>query len=290
MNPGIEKLSFLLLSSPFAVFFGGAGVSTESGIPDFRSPTGLYAAKNVYGRSPEELLSRGVFEREPELFFRYYKENLISPGAKPNPAHLALAALERAGKLEAVVTQNIDGLHQAAGSVRVLELHGSNLRHYCVECGARYTLGYILAPENCGGPGARAFSGGDSARPKDNGVSRRSVSGGLCRLVPRCEKCGGIVRPDVVLYGENLDGDVLSRAAEAISRARLLIVGGTSLAVYPAAGLLEYFRGDALVIINKSPTPYDGKADLVIREPIGETLSKATEAGVPRGAERGDYS
>ncbi|MCL2463021.1 MAG: NAD-dependent protein deacylase [Defluviitaleaceae bacterium] len=247
MDSKIERLSSLLCSGSNAVFFGGAGVSTESGIPDFRSADGLYAAQSVYGHSPEELLSHTVFEREPELFFRYFKENLIFRDAKPNPAHLALAKLERAGRLDAVITQNIDGLHQAAGSKAVLELHGSVWRHYCVRCGEKYGLDYTLAPENCGGH------------------------------VPRCKNCGGIVRPDVVLYGEGLDGEVLDAAAAAVSRAKTLIVGGTSLAVYPAAGLLGYFRGNNLVLINKTATAYDRQASLVIREPIGEAMGEATE-------------
>ena len=243
MPDPILKLSNLIQPSKNTVFFGGAGVSTESGIPDFRSGSGLYAAERVYGHPPEELLSADLFRREPALFFRYYKENLIYAGAKPNAAHLALAALERAGLLSAVITQNIDGLHQAAGSQKVLELHGSNLRQYCVGCGARYGLDYILDPARCEGP------------------------------VPKCKECGDTVRPDVVLYGEALDEGVLRAAMSAIAAADCLIVGGTSLAVYPAAGLLRYFRGGALVLINRGETPYDGRADLVIRGGIGEVLS-----------------
>ncbi|MDR2615033.1 MAG: NAD-dependent protein deacylase [Oscillospiraceae bacterium] len=223
------------------VFFGGAGVSTESGIPDFRSETGLYAAKSVYGRSPEELLSHTFFVNEPETFFRYYKENLVSREAQPNPAHLSLAELERRGLVTAVITQNIDGLHSAAGSRKVLELHGSNLRHYCLKCGAKYTLDYIMS---------------------DAGA------------VPKCEKCGGTVRPDVVLYEEGLDDNVMREAVRCIERASTLIVGGTSLAVYPAAGLLRYFDGQNLVLINKSATTYDAEATLVIRQPIGETFAE----------------
>ncbi|MDR0917031.1 MAG: NAD-dependent protein deacylase [Oscillospiraceae bacterium] len=222
------------------VFFGGAGVSTESGIPDFRSETGLYAAREVYGRSPEDLISHTCFVEEPELFFRYYKANLVAPDAKPNPAHYALAELESRSLLTAVVTQNIDGLHQDAGSHNVLELHGSNARQYCVKCGATYTLDYIMHSDD---------------------------------IVPKCAKCGGIVRPDVVLYEEGLDERVMTAAQRAISKARTLIVGGTSLAVYPAAGLVRYFAGDTLVLLNKSPTQYDSSADIVIREPIGETMS-----------------
>ena len=243
----IKALAELIKTSNNTVFFGGAGVSTESGIPDFRSETGLYKAQQVYGHSPEELLSRTFFECEPELFFHYYKENLIARDAKPNAAHIALAQWERSGKLQAIVTQNIDGLHQAAGSQNVLELHGSNWRQYCIKCKAKYSLDYILA---------------------QNGI-------------PKCEKCGGIVRPDVVLYEEGLDGAVMNTAAQAIADAELLIVGGTSLAVYPAAGLLRYFSGGGLVLINKSETPADRNAQLVIRDSIGEVLSAVTnEMGV----------
>jgi NAD-dependent deacetylase len=245
MTDGIKKLAEILAGGG-VVFFGGAGVSTESGIPDFRSESGLYAAREVYGHAPEELISRTFFLREPDLFFRYYKENLIFADALPNPAHLALAKLERDGKLTRVVTQNIDGLHQAAGSRAVLELHGSNHRQYCVKCGARYTLAYILGSEARG-----------------EGV------------VPKCAACGGVVRPDVVLYEEGLDDAVMDAAARAISSARALIVGGTSLAVYPAAGLLRYFTGERLVLINKSATRVDDRADLVLREPIGEALGAA---------------
>ncbi|MCL2153245.1 MAG: NAD-dependent protein deacylase [Oscillospiraceae bacterium] len=239
----IQELSRLIDESKNTVFFGGAGVSTESGIPDFRSESGLYKARSDYGFSPEELLSHTCFIRETKLFFRYYRENLISLDAKPNAAHIVLAKLEEAGKLQAVITQNVDGLHQAAGSKNVFELHGSNWRHYCVKCKAKYTLEYILSQD----------------------------------VIPRCEKCGGVVRPDVVLYEEGLDETVLGAAVQAISNAGLLIVGGTSLAVYPAAGLLRYFSGDALVLINKSETPADRDARLVIRDFIGQTLSAAYE-------------
>ena len=240
----VIRLAELLGVSKRIVFFGGAGVSTESGIPDFRSAAGLYAAKQTYRRSPEELLSRQVFEREPALFFKYYKENLIAYKAKPNPAHIALRELEKRGKINAVITQNIDGLHQTAGSQNVLELHGSNWRQYCVSCGAKYSLEYILEPANC-----------------------RDV------YIPVCDKCGGVVRPDVVLYEEGLDSGVMDASVKAIASAELLIVGGTSLTVYPAAGLLRYFKGKTLVLINKSPTPYDVSAHLVINEPIGEVMS-----------------
>jgi len=254
MPDKIRQLAELIRNSAGTVFFGGAGVSTESGIPDFRSESGLYSAQRVYGHSPEELLSHAVFEHEPALFFRYYKENLIYTDAKPNAAHIALARFERQGLLQAIITQNIDGLHQAAGSRNVLELHGSNLRHYCVRCNAKYPLEYIMDSANCDGGG-----------------------------IPICAKCGGlavplrgncIVRPDVVLYGENLDDAVVHAAIHAIAGAELLIVGGTSLAVYPAAGLLQYFRGGTLVLINKTATPYDSAAQLVIRGAIGEVMAQ----------------
>jgi NAD-dependent deacetylase len=239
MTTEIVKLAEILRAGN-AVFFGGAGVSTESGIPDFRSESGLYAAKEVYGYSPEELISYTFFIKKPELFFKYYRENLISLTAKPNPAHLALAELEKRKLLLAVITQNIDGLHQAAGSREVLELHGSNLRQYCIKCGAKYSLDFVV---NSG-------------------------------IIPKCEKCGGTVRPEVVLYEEGLDEDVMARAIKYIANAETLIVGGTSLVVYPAAGLLRYFRGKNLVLINKSSTGYDSEAVLAIHAPIGETLSE----------------
>lgn len=240
-----EKLAKLLDKSKNAVFFGGAGVSTESGIPDFRSEHGLYAAKTQYGHSPEELLSYSFFIREPEMFFRYYKGNIIYTDSKPNPAHIALANLEKSGKLEAVVTQNIDGLHQAAGSKNVYELHGSVSRNYCMDCGKKYSLEYIILS-------------GDS--------------------VPACRDCGGIVRPDIVFYEEPLDDRVWTKALSAVKNADMLIVGGTSLVVYPAAGLLRYFNGEALCLINKTPTPYDNQASLVIHDSIGKVLSAAVAA------------
>jgi NAD-dependent deacetylase len=243
-----EQLAALIRGAEEIVFFGGAGVSTESGIPDYRSHDGLYATRQAYGLAPEDLLSLHVFDQSPELFFRYYKENLVVTGAKPNAAHRALAELESTGKLRAVITQNVDGLHQAAGSQVVYELHGSNARHYCVNCSEAYSLAYILDPANCGADG----------------------------VVPRCRDCGDIVRPDVVLYEEPLDGQVLAGAVAAIEAAQLLIVGGTSLAVYPAAGLLRHFMGSHLVIINKMPTPVDSSAQLVVEESIGAVLSEAT--------------
>jgi NAD-dependent deacetylase len=241
----VRELARLLKDGDGIVFFGGAGVSTESGIPDFRSESGLYAAKTKYGRSPEELLSHTFFVQNPDEFFRYYKESLVYRDASPNKAHYALARLESMGKLDAVVTQNIDGLHQAAGSKTVFELHGSNERQYCGKCGAKYNLDYIYSEKSGGG------------------------------VTPKCEKCGGIVRPDVVLYEEGLDDDTVRGAIDAISRAKTLIVGGTSLSVYPAAGLLRYFRGQVLILINKTQTAHDADATLVIREPIGEALDAA---------------
>ena len=239
----IETLAQMIRDSKHTVFFGGAGVSTESGIPDFRSESGLYAAQEAYGYAPEELISQSLFRRDPGLFFRYYKENLIFRDVKPNAAHRALAELERRDRLRAVVTQNIDGLHQAAGSQNVIELHGTNERQFCMSCGQHYPLDYILDPAHC----------------RDG-------------VVPRCAKCGGIVRPDVVLYEEGLDEMVIAAAIDAIAAADLLIVGGTSLAVYPAAGLLEYFRGKSLVLINKSETSYDGRAKLCIHDAIGDVM------------------
>ena len=232
------QLSEWIGSSSRTVFFGGAGVSTESGIPDFRSENGVFKALEKYGRSPETLLSRTFFELRPDVFYTYYRENLLLTDAEPNAAHQALAELEARGKLSAVITQNIDGLHQKAGSRHVLELHGSIYRNYCMQCGKRFGIEIMQRTEG----------------------------------VPRCT-CGGIVRPDVVLYEEALPMDVFEEAEDEVSKAELLIVGGTSLAVYPAAGLLRYFRGSHLVLINKSGTPYDGMADLVIRDPIGEVFA-----------------
>lgn len=222
--------------SRYIVFFGGAGVSTESGVPDFRSVDGLYRQKYPY--PPETILSHTFYARKPEEFFRFYREKMLFPDARPNAAHLKLAEMERAGKLAAVVTQNIDGLHQAAGSREVLELHGSVHRNYCEGCRKFFDLDYMRA-------GAEA---------------------------PICDRCGGRVKPDVVLYEEALDEATMSKALRHIQRADLLIVGGTSLAVYPAAGLVNYYRGNRLVLINKSPTPYDANADLLIAAPIGEVL------------------
>ena len=233
----LETLQTCIDESRRAVFFGGAGVSTESGIPDFRSVDGLYHQK--YDYPPEEILSRSFFDRNPEKFYRFYRDKMLCPDAKPNAAHKKLAQLEQAGHLRSVVTQNIDGLHQDAGSQRVWELHGSVRRNRCMACGRSYPVEYI-----------------------------RDSQG-----VPRCA-CGGIVKPEVVLYEESLDAQVMEGALEDISQADLLIIGGTSLVVYPAAGLIRYYRGKRLVLINKSPTPYDRKADLVLSGPIGELLGQ----------------
>ena len=220
------------------MFFGGAGVSTESGIPDFRSQDGLYHQQ--YDYPPEQILSHTFFMKKPEEFFRFYHNKMIAADAKPNKAHLALAKLEREGKLKAVITQNIDGLHQDAGSREVLELHGSVRRNHCMRCGKFYGLETIQAQAG----------------------------------VPRCS-CGGMIKPDVVLYEEGLDMDTLNKAVAYISQADVLIVGGTSLTVYPAAGLVDYYRGKKLVLINRDATPLDGSAGLVINGKIGEVLSQA---------------
>ncbi len=236
------RVKEVLDRSEKVVFFGGAGVSTESNIPDFRSEAGLYKAMNDYGYSPEHMLSRTFFMNHTEEFYDYYKKNLIYTEAQPNKAHLALAQLEAEGKLTAVVTQNIDGLHQKAGSKAVYELHGSVLRNICMDCGAKYDLDYIMAEDNCH------------------------------KGMPHCEKCGGLVKPDVVLYEEPLDDEVIMGAVKAISEADTMIVGGTSLVVYPAAGLINYFRGKDLILINKSETGYDNQATLVINDSIGKVL------------------
>ncbi|MCL1791079.1 MAG: NAD-dependent protein deacylase [Peptococcaceae bacterium] len=225
------------------VFFGGAGVSTESGIPDFRSEKGIYATKEAFGYPPETILSRSFFLSKPEIFYEYYRKNLIFSSAEPNAAHRALARLEEAGKLKAIVTQNIDSLHQQAGSCRVLELHGSAARNYCVRCRADYTLDIITGSEG----------------------------------IPKCTQCGGMVRPDVVLYEEGLDNGILSESIGCISAADMLIVGGTSLNVHPAAGLIGYYNGNKLVIINKGITAYDAKANLRINDSIGQVLGETVD-------------
>ena len=234
----IEKLQELIDRHDRLVVFGGAGVSTSSGIPDSRSVDGLYHQK--YEVPPETILSHTYFMRHPEEFFRFYRDKMLVLDAEPNSAHRKLAELERAGKLKAVVTQNIDGLHQAAGSRIVYELHGSIHRNHCMKCGAFYSAQEILATEG----------------------------------VPRCPVCQGIIKPDVVLYEEPLDQNVMEQAVQAIEEADLMLVGGTSLAVYPAAGLLRYFHGDALVVLNRSATPVDSNADLLIEEPIGQVLAR----------------
>ena len=233
----IEELQRLIDTHENIVFFGGAGVSTESGIPDFRSVDGLYHQK--YDVPPETILSHSYFLRYPEKFYAFYRDKMLPVGAEPNAAHKKLAELEAAGKLKAIVTQNIDGLHQAAGSKVVYELHGSTLRNYCMKCGKSYDFKYMKAAEG----------------------------------VPRCS-CGGIIKPDVVLYEEGLNDRTINESVRAISQAQVLIIGGTSLAVYPAAGLIDYFSGEHLVVINKSPTPRDRYADLLIKEPIGQVFSQ----------------
>ena len=233
----VRVLQQLIDQSRRIVFFGGAGVSTESGIPDFRSVDGLYHQK--YDYPPETILSHTFWEENPEEFYRFYRDKLIVKGAKPNAAHLRLAKLEQEGRLKAIVTQNIDGLHQKAGSQKVYELHGSVHRNYCTLCGKFYDAEFI-----------------------------RNTQG-----IPRCD-CGGIVKPDVVLYGESLDSRVMEEAARAIDQADLLIVGGTSLVVYPAAGFVANYRGEKLVLINRDPTPYDSRADYLFRDSIGELFSQ----------------
>ena len=234
----IETLQKWINESSRIVFFGGAGVSTESGVPDFRSVDGLYNQK--YDYPPEEILSHTFYRRKPEEFYRFYRDKMIYTDALPNKAHLKLAELEEKGKLTAVVTQNIDGLHQAAGSKKVYELHGSVLRNYCENCGKFFDINYIIESDG----------------------------------VPKCDKCNGPIKPDVVLYEEGLDSNTMNGALNAISNADMLIIGGTSLNVYPAAGLIDYYRGNRLVLINMSKTPMDSKADLVIYDKIGKVLSQ----------------
>lgn len=241
MKEQIKELAEVLKNGKSIVFFGGAGVSTASGIPDFRSSDGLYSQKLNRNFTPEQAVSHTFFVRYPEEFYDFYKKNLIYPEAGPNACHEALADLEKMGKLRAVVTQNIDGLHQAAGSVKVFELHGSVHRNYCMKCHKFFDASYVLAAER----------------------------------VPVCDSCGGIVKPDVVLYEEGLSETVLDGAIEAISEADVLIIGGTSLIVYPAAGLINYFHGDTLVLINKSETSADARADLVIHEDIAYVMREA---------------
>ena len=234
----IEELQKIIDESQNIVFFGGAGVSTESGIPDFRSQDGLYNQKYKY--PPERIVSHSFFRAKTEEFYEFYKDKMIFPEAKPNAAHLKLAELEKAGKLSAVITQNIDGLHQMAGSKNVLELHGSIHRNYCQRCGKFYAVDYIMNSEG----------------------------------IPKCEDCGGLIKPDVVLYEEGLDARVTDAAVRAIASADTLIIGGTSLIVYPAASYINYFRGRNLVVINKSDTARSVNATLVINDPIGEVLGQ----------------
>lgn len=242
MNKEIEKLQEIIDDSENIVFFGGAGVSTESNIPDFRSADGLYQQKYKY--SPEQIVSHTFFKHNTEGFYEFYKEKMMFLDAKPNAAHKKLAELEQAGKLKAIITQNIDGLHQAAGSKHVMELHGSVHRNYCMKCHRFFDASYML------------HSAG----------------------VPKCE-CGGVIKPDVVLYEEGLDNEVVSDAIRTIAEAEVMIVGGTSLAVYPAAGLLDYFSGRALVLINKGATPQDRNTDLLIQKPIGQIFSQIKVKG-----------
>ena len=241
MEENTALLSKWIKESDNIVFFGGAGVSTASNIPDFRSSNGLYVRKLNRQCSPEEMVSHTFLVRHTEEFFEFYKQYLVYPGAKPNPAHYALADLEKSGKLKAVVTQNIDGLHQMAGSREVYEIHGTVHRNYCVSCGKEYDAEYVMKAEG----------------------------------IPKCEVCGKLVRPDVVLYEEGLSDDLMMKSIRAIQKADMLIVGGTSLVVYPAAGLLQYFRGKRLVLINKSMTTADSSADLVIHDDIATVLREA---------------
>ena len=236
MTENLNKFAEMIHNSGKIVFFGGAGVSTESGIPDFRSANGVFSAGGEL--APEEIVSHDFFLRHTDEFYKFYREKMLFPNALPNAAHNYLAKLERAGKLSAVVTQNIDGLHFAAGSKKVFELHGSVHRNHCMRCGKFFDLDYIVH----------------------------------CKGTPRCD-CGGIVKPDVVLYGENLDNDVVNGAVKAIARADMLIIGGTSLVVYPAASFIDFFGGEHLVVINKSPTFADGRAELLFCDNIGQVFA-----------------
>lgn len=240
MSSESEQLKKLIDENDNIVFFGGAGVSTESNIPDFRSENGIYSAVNQYGYPPETMLSHSFFISHTDIFFEYLKKTLIYPEAKPNYAHIGLAKLEEIGKLKAVITQNIDNLHQMAGSKAVYELHGTLYKNYCVKCHKKFDINYVMESDG----------------------------------IPHCDKCGGIVRPDVVLYEEGLDGQTLYASVNAIENADILIVGGTSLNVYPAAGLIDYYKGNNLVLINKSTTPYDRRANLIIRESIGKVFKE----------------
>lgn len=243
-----EELKKIIDESHKIVFFGGAGVSTESGVPDFRSENGLWNAKTRFNCTPEEIVSHSFFMSRTDDFYEYYMQNLIFPDVKPNATHYALAKLEEMGKLRAIVTQNIDGLHQAAGNTEVYELHGTISRAYCMKCGKEYPLEYTL----------------DKSNWKEG------------TYTPLCE-CGGILKPDVVLYEEPLDNDIMMGALRAISEADTLIVGGTSLIVYPAAGLIQYFNGDHIVLINKQETGFDEKADIVIHDSLGKVFSSVVD-------------
>ena len=243
MNDNIAKLAGAIKKSDNIVFFGGAGVSTESGIPDFRSSDGIYNMKYKY--PPEQIVSHSFFMSNTSEFYAFYREKMLHPDAMPNKAHYALAMLEKQGKLKAIVTQNVDGLHHKAGSIKVFELHGSRSRYFCMSCGEVYSMDTVLEAED----------------------------------VPMCS-CGGIIRPDVVLFEEALDQSVIDKSVNAIRKAEVLIVGGTSLNVYPAAGLIQYYNGDMLILINKSETPFDSYANIIIRDAIGETLDAALRAAI----------
>lgn len=242
MNDKVLKLRQTIEGSDNIVFFGGAGVSTESNIPDFRGEDASTNVKKRYGRIPEELLHIDTLQNAPEVFFSYYRDTLLHPDARPNAAHIALKKLEYMEKLTGIITQNIDGLHQAAGCHKVIELHGSVYQNYCVRCACRYPITYVM-------------------RSKET--------------IPRCEHCGGIVRPDIVLYGENLKPQVLKTAQEWLENCDVLIVAGTSLVVYPAAALIQYYTGNQLVLINQSDTSYDRRANLLIRSSVGKTMRDA---------------
>lgn len=235
-----EDLKEIIDNSENIVFFGGAGVSTESGIPDFRSANGIFNEKTKSTYSPERVVSHTFFMSEPEFFYEFYKDKMLFPEVMPNKAHKALTKLEEMGKLKAIITQNIDGLHQKAGSKNVLELHGTVLKNYCMKCNESYDVDYIINSKG----------------------------------VPKCEDCGGTIKPDVVLYEESLDMDTLEKSIYFISKADTLIIGGTSLVVYPASGLINYFQGSHLVVINKSPTSRDAQADILIKDSIGKVLGE----------------
>lgn len=236
----VERLAGMIENSRSTVFFGGAGVSTESGVKDYRSEDGLYNTVKQYGVPPETILSHSFFNTHPDVFYDFYYKYFLCSGAKPNPAHTVLAEFERRDMMNAVITQNIDGLHQAAGSKNVIELHGTVYSYHCSKCGAEFPLEAVKAEKGS---------------------------------VPHCKKCGGNIKPDVVLYEEPLNDSTVTNAVRAIANAELIIIGGTSLAVYPAAGLLRYFRGNNIVLINRDETAYDDRADLILRDKIGEVMS-----------------